>query len=48
MQASSGDRVKQLVPGAWYQGVDEERGWVRAVTDEGVEGWVPVAAIRRA
>ena len=48
MQASSGERVKELVPGAWYQGVDEEQGWVRAVTDEGVEGWVPVAAIRRA
>ena len=47
MQASSGERVKELVPGAWYQGVDEEQGWVRAVTDEGVEGWVPVAAIRR-
>ena len=47
MQASSGERVKELVPGAWYQAVDEEQGWVRAVTDEGVEGWVPVAAIRR-
>ena len=47
MQASSGERVKELVPGAWYRGVDEEQGWVRAVTDEGVEGWVPVVAIRR-
>jgi hypothetical protein len=47
MQSSSGDRVRELVPGMWYEGLEERQGWVRALAAEGIEGWVRVSAIRR-
>ena len=47
MQSSSGEAIHELSPGTWYEGLEEQPGWVRARAPSGVEGWVPAGAIRR-
>ena len=47
MQSSAGDRVDELLPDTWYEGLEEQHGWIHAVTADGTQGWVPSSAIRR-
>jgi molecular chaperone DnaK (HSP70) len=42
-----GRTVATLAPGTWYQAHSEQSGWVWACDEQGTEGWVAAAAVRR-